>query len=102
MKYIISESKLKPIIKRFLKSNLGEFIKEPLQYRRDLGYWGDFVKYDKVVGIVGSGTLRLDLNLFVTMSKMFNMDIDNLDPYIIELVNEIISPYKIHRVTFLV
>lgn len=99
MKYIISESRIIPILKKFIIRSLGEYVEEPSEHRRNLGYQGKFFNDGKVMGEVGSGTFRINVDLYITMSNMFDMNVDDLDPYIIEVVNEVTSPYKVYRVS---
>lgn len=103
MKYIINESRLNSTIKRFIKKSLGEYREEPLKSRRNLGYQGNF--YDdngKIIGSVGSGTYRMMVDQYEILSKMFNIGWLDLDQLLVEVVNEVVFPYKVTRVSYLI
>lgn len=84
MKYIISESKLKPIIKKFLLGRLGSF-KESSYY----GYVGSFHTSDrKKMGEIRLKRFDIDEDLYFSMMDMFSMSYRELDEIIIDVMFE--------------
>lgn len=91
MKYIISESKLKPIIKKFLLGRLGSFKESSSYVGKKIGeiHVGSFYTSDrKKMGEIRVKRFDIDEDLYFSMMDMFSMSYIELDEIIIDVMFE--------------
>lgn len=101
MKIIISESRLKNIVKKFMMDRLGSFGKELSKFRRNLGYIGSFYTSEgEKTADVHMDRFEIDTDLYNLMEDMFVVGRNylELEKIILDTINERFPEYNIKAI----
>lgn len=100
MKIIISESRLKNIVKKFMMDRLGSYVRELSKFRRNQGYIGSFYTSEgkKTAEIHTEQRFDIDMDLYNLMTDMFvvNNSYVSFNKLILDIINEMFPEYNLN------